>query len=87
MSNLRGRAAGTAAASLSFLVEWVCRTATNKSNPTKMNLSAITPEEKHVCKLHILTADRMFHVLDIIAVTSATLAAGSFQAFILLLIE
>ena len=60
-----------------------------------MNLTAITPEEKknesnvneNVWKLHILTADRTFHVLDIIAVTGATLAARSVQAFISLLIK
>ena len=51
MSNLLGMAFGRTFSlpflpSLVFLVEWVCTTATNKSNPTKKNLTAITPEEK-----------------------------------------
>lgn len=39
---------------LSFLFEWVCRTATNKSNPTNMNLTAITPKVAAHSKVAVL---------------------------------
>ena len=36
-----------------ILVEWVCRTATNKSNATRKNLTAITPKGKKIHESYV----------------------------------